>query len=150
MRTITTVDELVAYVRRQYAAGVHVYIRYSRGAAADRKMGASTNHITGQREAGLSVNNFVPTHMEWMMREEAEAGRFRRHIARQLREYSFLPGQPYLLTGELVERGGDNEPLLINWRPLPVRLAPSALEQANRIRPSYVPNGGEWLYEGME
>lgn len=147
MQTIKTVDELAAYVKAQHAAGIMVYIRYSNGPAADRAMGRSLNHVTGRREAGLSVGNLIVTDAEWMM-DEDQADYWRRHIASMVRSYSFLPGKPYILTGDVVGFGSDGEPLLANWRQV-ARMSPTVLAEADQIRPTYVPIGAEWLYEGM-
>ena len=99
METIATRERLADVL----AAHDRIYVRISNGPDADRAMGASRNHATGRREAGLSVNAVNET--------------------RHLTEYCFsLLGQPdayaWLLTGAEVGRGGDNEPVLADWSPV--------------------------------
>lgn len=74
-----------------------LFVRWSVYPEKDIARGYSLNHQTGQAEAGLSV-------------EQVGAD----NIAMQIRSYSYLPGRCWLLTGEIVSRGSDNEILVDN------------------------------------
>lgn len=73
----------------------NLFVRFTPSIKDDLRYKSSQNAITGRSEAGLSVNP-----AEYL-------------------EYSFLMlggYKCYLLSGEIVGRGGDNEPLLKNFK----------------------------------
>lgn len=103
-----------------------VYIRYSHGPDADAGI-VSTDKESGCRLPGLSSNPITPE--PWWDRHVED------WIARQLCQYGHL-GQregvaPWLLTGAVVGRGPDCEPLLTESTPLAV-IGELCLEQAVR------------------
>lgn len=121
-RMIATLADLFALVDDHVARGEQIYIRYSDGPDSDRTYGASRNHATGQMEPGLSVNNLIGRHAPFTRGE----------VARQVREhFAFCGPICYLLTGEEVGRGSDNEPCLDvdTWRPVGL-VAPEVVNEA--------------------
>lgn len=115
MPTHETLDAVHALVKAHHASGRPLYVRYSRGPQADAKGGyRSTNHASGTREAGLSVNNLISDVLP----------NARNDIAQRLHEYSYLVPQggagtrAWLAHGREVGRGADNEPLLADVTPL--------------------------------
>lgn len=84
---------------------VHVYVRWSQSILLDIKRGHSLRYGS-QTEYGLSACEIDPLWEDW-------------RILRQIKEYEFTgAANCWLITGEVVGRGGDNEPLLINIRVL--------------------------------
>lgn len=77
-----------------------VYVRWSRSTKLDTERGYSLR-FGREPEAGLSACYIDKSWDDW-------------RILRQLQEYSFLGGVCWIITGEVVGRGGDNEPLLRN------------------------------------
>ena len=77
-----------------------VYVRWSKSIALDNKRGYSLRCGT-QSEAGLSCCEIDKTWEDW-------------RILRQLSEYRFVGGSCWIITGEEVGTGADNEPLLKN------------------------------------
>lgn len=131
LKTISTLDELVGVVERLSAEGHRVFVRYSRGPAADRKSGyASRNHATGRQEAGLSCEQLTPE--AWYCCNGRTA---RDWIAMQVRSYGFMLAQggrgtyAWVLTGREVGRGSDNEPLVADVAPV-ARLALAVVNEA--------------------
>jgi hypothetical protein len=109
--TIGTLSELA-----ELAAGrPRLYVRWSRGPAADTG-DSSADELTGARMPGLSAS---PLAVEPWWR-----GPLRLWIARRLYDYSHLehvkgPGiRPWLLEGDELGRGPDNEPLVRCTRPV--------------------------------
>jgi hypothetical protein len=103
LKTLKTISAVRAAA---LSAGAEVFVRWSRGPAADAKMGwISKNHANGRYEAGLSVN---PLDLD----SDYELLSF-------IAEYEFL-GHPvcYLVAGERVGRGSDGEPVIANCRPV--------------------------------
>ncbi len=111
MKTIKTLAELVETVK---TSEVPLFIRYSYGPDVDREMGCSTNHATNRVECGLSVNNLIA--FPGLYGDDMDDPRFAEWVARLACEYSYLmmgeESFPWLLTGEEIGRGADNEPLL--------------------------------------
>ena len=95
MRTIKTLEALSALVRDQHAQGVEVFVRTSTGIANDRRMGCSTNHASGSREAGISVVSLTP-HVE------VNGIGDHRVLATQVGEWAYVAPVTYLLTGDVV------------------------------------------------
>lgn len=77
-----------------------IYVRWSKSIALDNKRGYSLAYGT-QAERGLSACKIDQEWDEW-------------RILRQLSEYIFCGGSCWLVTGDEVGRGQDNEELLIN------------------------------------
>ena len=77
-----------------------IYVRWSKSIKMDSKRGYSLRFGT-QAEAGLSACEIDPTWEDW-------------RILRQLNEYRNFGGHCWIITGDEVGRGGDNEPLLSN------------------------------------
>ncbi|WP_336708401.1 DUF6098 family protein [Oerskovia sp. USHLN155] len=106
--------------------GVPLYVRYSRGPEADAGE-VSVDHESGCRLPGLSVNPLDPE--PWWDRP------VQHWVARQLRQYVHLAeGDRYawVLTGTVVGRGPDCEPLLTSVRPV-ARLSDQVLDEAARL-----------------
>lgn len=93
MKTIKSLEEI------KNTSG-KIYVRWSKSIALDIKRGYSLRYGT-QAEAGLSVCAIDQSWEDW-------------RIMRQLQEYSFLGGSCWIVMGEEVGRGGDNEELLEN------------------------------------
>lgn len=112
--TMRSLDELVALVE---SADTELYVRWSRGPAADLAEPASRDGLTGVPLPGLSAN---PLHVEPWWGDRS----LRLWLARRLYDYRHLrdlrgPGvRAWVLTGEQVGRGPDNEPLVRHVRPL--------------------------------
>ena len=90
--TITTVDQI-----RRVASPV--FVRWSNSIEQDIERGYSLRYGT-QPEMGLSSNDLDKSWPDW-------------RILRAIREYQFTRAENcWLITGRVVGRGGDNEPLL--------------------------------------
>ncbi|MDD9206163.1 DUF6098 family protein [Georgenia sp. 10Sc9-8] len=114
-------------VELQQAVG-QVYLRFSRGPESDASE-VSRDKESGCVLPGLSTNPVTPE--PWWHREPRE------WAARQLCQYAHLWERDsdrcgWLLTGVIVGRGPDSEPLLGETTPLAV-LAPSCLREAQRV-----------------
>ncbi|MFC4017142.1 DUF6098 family protein [Micromonospora sp. GCM10011542] len=133
MRVVEDLDQLVALLR-EAAPDEALYVRWSRGPRADltderQARQASHDALTGIELPGLSAN---PLAVEpWW------GGRpLRLWVARRLYDYCHLralrgPGvRPWVLVGEQIGRGPDNEPLVICHRPL-AWVTDAALRQAH-------------------
>jgi hypothetical protein len=121
MRELQTLDELVELVRSQ--PGLHV--RYSEGLESDRD-GGSIDTESGLEMPGLSVNPLDAE--EWWTRPLAD------WLARQVCQYRHLSEKnperfAWVLTGRLVGRGPDCEPLLAEVEPV-ARLSDGLLGEA--------------------
>jgi len=106
--------------------GEPLFVRYSQGPEADAAE-VSVDHESGCTLPGLSVNPLDPE--PWWDRP-------REHwVARQLQQYAHLAaGERYawVLTGAVVGRGPDCEPLVVEVRPL-ARIAARALDEASDV-----------------
>nr|BFD86454.1 hypothetical protein StreXyl84_58550 [Streptomyces sp. Xyl84] len=94
-----------------------LYVRWSRGPATDLGATSSVDELTGVRMPGLSAN---PLDVEdWWQDRSVELW-----VARRLYDYAHLPHdkgpgvRPWVLTGRETGRGPDNEPLVVDVRPL--------------------------------
>jgi hypothetical protein len=107
--------------------GGDVYVRYSKGYEADSGS-QSTDTESGLTLPGLSVNPLSPE--GWWTRPLKD------WLARQICQYKHLGERQerhaWVLTGTLVGRGPDCEPLLADVRPLG-RLDPALLEEAEHV-----------------
>lgn len=104
------------------------HLRFSRGPRADR--GArSHDYESGLELPGLSVNPLAPE--PWWTRPVED------WLARQVCNYVHLMEDaddercPWVLRGEVVARGPDNEPIVARFRPLAL-LSGALLEEAKR------------------
>ncbi|MBA2951739.1 DUF6098 family protein [Streptomyces himalayensis] len=110
--TVGSLDELCDLV-----AARHLYVRWSTGPAKDLQSENSTDELTGVPMPGLSVNCLVAE--DWWGDRP-----LRLWVARRLYDYSHLRWdkegevRPWVLTGDEVARGPDNEPLVCNVRPV--------------------------------
>ena len=77
-----------------------IYVRWSKSFALDKKRGYSLR-CGSYREVGLSCCEIDPTWEDW-------------RILRQIHEYFFCGGACWIITGDKVGTGGDDEPLLNN------------------------------------
>ena len=121
--TVTSLAELEELIAPD------VFVRFSKGPAADQGR-HSTDYESGLDLPGLAVNPLHPA--SWWTRPLKE------WLARQLCQYMHLQEEsddervPWVLSGEIVSRGPDNEPLIGSFRPLAVVATP-ALQEAKRI-----------------
>lgn len=118
--TIATIDDLCQLVTDYGARGEWLYVRHSRGPEADAAMEwVSTNHFNGSAESGLSVmelHDIVPRNVC----ERWEHGD-RHFIAWQVAEYHHADDpafHPYILTGTLLGKGSDGEPVVTAVTPV--------------------------------
>jgi hypothetical protein len=121
VETVETFDDLVALLDRPEP----VYVRYSYGPDADEDE-ASEDGESGLELPGLSVNPLNPE--DWWTRPVED------WLARQLAQYLHLaeqnPGRfAWVLSGTMVGRGPDCEPLLCDVKPI-ARLTEPLLRQA--------------------
>lgn len=127
MRTIETLEELVALVADQE----DLYVRWSADPAADQTRGTSVDELTGVELPGLSAN---PLRVEsWWQGRPLDVWVARRlYDYQHLRERRGADVRPWVLTGAVVGRGPDNEPLVrcreaIGW------LADNVTDRANNL-----------------
>ncbi len=111
--TLMSLDDVAALVQQ----GQGLYVRWSRDPRADVAQEESLDSLSGVRLPGLSVNA-LDLEPWW-------AGHpVRLWVARRLYDYSHLPREqgpgvrPWVLRGEEVGRGPDNEPLVCDARPI--------------------------------
>jgi hypothetical protein len=119
---IETLDAIVALVDRH----PEVFVRYSHGPRSDRTA-QSRDYESGLDLPGLSVT--VATPEPWWTRPIAD------WVARRLCKYAELADRdrfPWLLTGEVVGRGPDHEPLVELGEAL-ARVGSRAMEEARRV-----------------
>ena len=105
------------------------YVRFSKGPQADAGSG-SRDYESGLELPGLSVNPLEPE--PWWTRPVEE------WLARQICNYVHLQEESdderraWVLTGTLVARGPDNEPLITEYRPV-AWLSDELIKQAKRL-----------------
>lgn len=110
--SLETLDGLVGFIQGR----TDVFVRWSAGPAADRDT-TSYDELTGVELPGLSAN---PLAVEQWWGERS----LRLWVARRLYDYRHLREtrgpqvRPWILEGEEVGRGPDNEPLVVCHRPL--------------------------------
>jgi hypothetical protein len=106
-RTLHSLDELVALADSRD----DLYVRWTDDPQGDRQRGGSIDELTGVEMPGLSANPLKvepwwedrPRHL-WMAR--------RLYDYRHLREQRGPEVRPWLIVGDVVGRGPDNEPLV--------------------------------------
>ncbi|MBC7272365.1 MAG: hypothetical protein H5T76_27285 [Streptomyces sp.] len=121
---VGTLADLTRLVERHRG----LYVRWSWGPQADLGATSSTDDLTGVAMPGLSAN---PLDVEdWW--QDRPVGLW---VARRLHDYSHLPREKgpgvraWVLQGRETGRGPDNEPLVVDVRPL-CRLEPQVIEEA--------------------
>lgn len=96
MKSVTSLDELATL-----ATTATIYVRWEVRGQAGIKRGYSINHVTGAREDGISANALMLDNAEW--------------LATSVLEYRGVCGlNGWVITGDEIGRGSDNEPLLAN------------------------------------
>jgi hypothetical protein len=139
LRTIRSLDELVDLVEGS-SSDDELYVRWSRGPAADQAEQVSRDGLTGVELPGLSAN---PLHVEPWWGDRS----LRLWLARRLHDYRHLrdlrgPGvRAWVLVGEQVGRGPDNEPLVRCVRPL-AWVDDSTLAECEQVVGEH--HSGEW------
>lgn len=124
--TVETLDELVELVRQRS----ELYIRWSRGPEADAD-GTSRDSLTGAELPGLCAN---PLAVEAWWGDRP----LRLWVARRVHDYHHLrqergPGvRAWVLEGEEVGRGPDNEPLVECAEPV-AWVDDAVVDEARRI-----------------
>lgn len=110
-----TIPQLESLAELEDLVGPDVFIRFSLGPDADRGQ-CSRDYESGLILPGLSVNPLQPE--KWWTRPLVE------WLARQLCNYVHLQDEadderrPWVLEGDVVSRGPDNEPVVGVFRPL--------------------------------
>ncbi|MBQ0863542.1 DUF6098 family protein [Streptomyces smyrnaeus] len=113
MPVFTTLDAVTDLV----AGRRSLYVRWSRGPSVDLQRASSMDDLTGVRMPGLSAS---PLDVEGWWGDRPT----RVWVARRLYDYSHLPRvkdsrtRPWVLRGQEMGRGPDNEPLVRAVRPL--------------------------------
>lgn len=125
---IASLDALVELVM---TAEAELYVRFASPAERDGS-GGSVDHESGLRLPGLSVNPLRPP--SWWRGPPAK-----QWIARQVRAYQHLQDNDgdrrcWVVTGVVVDRGPDNEPLLANMRVVGV-VADAVVRECEQHRP---------------
>ncbi|MFI7497945.1 DUF6098 family protein [Streptomyces sp. NPDC049687] len=122
---IRTLAELTDLVERHRGG---LYVRWSRGPAADLRATSSTDDLTGVPLPGLSANPLDVA--EWWGDRSLTLW-----VARRLHDYAHLPHdkgegvRPWVLSGKEAGRGPDNEPLVGDVRPR-CWIGPEVIEEA--------------------
>jgi hypothetical protein len=136
MRTIETLEELVALV----AGNDGLYVRWSANPVEDQARGTSVDELTGVELPGLSAN---PLRVEsWWQDRPLDVW-----VARRLYDYQHLRERrgndvrPWVLTGAVVGRGPDNEPL-VRCREAIAWLADCVTDRANNLIEAQSPDWG--------
>ena len=119
---ITSLDQLA-----DLATDPLLYLRYSKGPAADAEDGPSRDYEANVTLPGLSATTLSPE--PWWRRPVKD------WVARRVCKYSELAEEDgrfaWLLTGRMVGRGPDHEPLLVDVRPH-ARLCKGVLDEAKK------------------
>jgi hypothetical protein len=123
---LARLEDLADLVARQPGT----YVRISDGPDADRSE-QSVDYESGLQLPGLSANRLDPA--AWWTRPLSD------WLARQVCQYAHLRGRsethrPWVLTGVVVDRGPDDEPLLADVRPIAWLSAELVSEAARRYR----------------
>jgi hypothetical protein len=105
---MTSLDELVDLIRTKPG----LFVRYSKGPDSDRR---SVDYESGLELPGLSVNRLDPE--PWWTRPVKD------WVARQLCQYLHLSDRGadhhgWVLSGRVVGRGPDDEPLVVDTTPV--------------------------------
>jgi hypothetical protein len=121
LRSLGELADLVARVGEPY-------VRFSEGPEADARE-SSVDHESGLELPGLSVNPLRPE--PWWTRPTRD------WLARQLCQYAHLRDEDgdrhaWVLTGRVVGRGPDCEPLIADAEPI-ARIADAVIDEAGRV-----------------
>lgn len=117
--TVRTLAELADLTDR----GVAPYLRYSPGPDSDAGH-SSTDHESGLRMPGVAVNPLAAPGWWTLPLEDWLA----RRVCQYLRERD-EGARPWVLSGRRVDFGPDNEPLLVDVRPV-AWLGPELVDEA--------------------
>lgn len=130
---ITSLDQLA-----DLATDPLLYLRYSKGPAADAEDGPSRDYEANVTLPGLSATTLSPE--PWWRRPVKD------WVARRVCKYSELAEEDgrfaWLLIGRMVGRGPDHEPLLVDVRPH-ARLSKGVLDEAKRWYEEYFDVDGD-------
>jgi len=124
---LESIDDVVAIVAK---SGRPVFVRFS-SAVPDGDDEASIDHETGLELPGLSVNPLNPP--AWWRGRELEEW-----VVRRICTYAHLQARDpdrscWLVPGVVVDRGPDNEPLIVPDRPL-AKIAREVVEECRERR----------------
>jgi hypothetical protein len=104
-----------------------LFLRYSRGPAADAEAGPSRDYEADVELPGLSVTTITPE--PWWPRSPED------WVARRVCKYAELAEEhdrfAWLMTGRVVGQGPDHEPLVVDVVPV-AQISDKALDQAGR------------------
>lgn len=123
LQVLQTLDQLCGEVSDE------LYVRFSKGPVADAD-NSSRDYESGLELPGLSVN---PLHPESWWRRPLEEW-----LARQICNYAHIQEEAdddrraWILTGRVVARGPDNEPLVTDYRPV-AWLSDELIRQAKEL-----------------
>lgn len=125
MDVVETLQDLAELVDELTGRRTDVFVRWSTGPDDDAEE-RSVDHASGLELPGLSVTTLTPP--GWWSRPTED------WVARQVRAYAHLgDAEPdsyaWVLCGRTVDRGPDNEPLVVDVTAL-ARLAPAVLKAA--------------------
>ncbi|MGA4689240.1 DUF6098 family protein [Rhodococcus sp. AB351] len=130
---ITSLDQLA-----DLATDPLLYLRYSKGPAADAEDGPSRDYEANVTLPGLSATTLGPE--PWWRRPVKD------WVARRVCKYSELAEEDgrfaWVLTGRMVGRGPGHEPLLVDVRPH-ARLGRNVLDEAERWYEEHFDVGGD-------
>ena len=104
---ISSLVELQQTLAYGQAHGTDMFFRRTSNLELDTKQGYSTNHQTGEREAGVSVNEVDPV-VHRTLKDTAEV-----YASHDVYAAHTDVDRSYLLTGKAVGHGADGEPLLL-------------------------------------
>jgi hypothetical protein len=122
VQVLQSLDQLVELVGMDPV----LYLRYSHGPEADAEH-PSVDHESGLVMPGHSANPLRPP--GWWTRPVAD------WVARRICQYDRETeegARPWALTGDVVDHGPDNEPLLVNTTPI-AWLSDEVVEQARHL-----------------
>ncbi|HVM19723.1 MAG TPA: DUF6098 family protein [Egibacteraceae bacterium] len=120
---VDSLDQLCELVTKD------AFVRFSNGPADDRN-GTSRDYESGLDLPGLSVNPLHPE--QWWERPLEE------YLARQICNYVHIQEEadddrrPWVLRGEVVSRGPDNEPIVAEFTPV-AWLSDTVVDEAKRL-----------------
>jgi hypothetical protein len=126
VEVVRSLDRLVALVEERSA----LFVRWSEGPGREDPGSGSQDELTGAQMPGLSANPLAV--------EEWWDGPLRLWVARRLYDYLHLRDRrgpevrPWILEGEEVGRGPDNEPLVECRRPV-AYVDESVVEECTRL-----------------
>jgi hypothetical protein len=129
-REISSLDELADLVT-DWRGKYELYVRWTKDVERDAHAETSRDELTGLELPGLSVNS-LRVEPWWGERSKSK------WVARRLYDYRHLPEirgpetRPWVVTGEEIGRGPDNEPLICRCEPI-AAVALSVIEAAQDV-----------------